>query len=65
MCRKLGAWQHIALSLAQGCEGLRNLWQDRKIKGNDVRVKSRLMWSRIGSKGGYLHSGFLKKWGLP
>jgi hypothetical protein len=60
MCRKLGAWRHIALSLAQGCEGLRNLWQDRKSKGNDVRVKTRLTWFRIGSKGSSLYFGFLK-----
>jgi len=60
MCRKLGAWQDIALSLTQGCEGLRNLWQDREIKGNDMRVKTRLTWSRIGSKCGYLYFGFLK-----
>jgi len=60
MCRKLGTWRHIALSLVQGCEGLRNLWQHRKGKGKDVRVKTRLTWVRIGSKGGYLQFGFLK-----
>jgi hypothetical protein len=60
MCRKLGAWRHIALSLVQGCKGQRNLWQDQKGKGSDVRVKTRLTWLRIGSKGGYLNFAFLK-----